>query len=251
MKKVFFSDFDDTLVHYDKDRNGSVWEKDAKAIQKFQEDGNLFGISTGRPKWLGFQIYEMTDGIVKPDFITYSNGCCILDSQGNPIHEVTLEPDLVHQIFEAFPDSCFFVHSLEDKFNLGFEKITAGELMKIAQGDYSHIYSLSFDTNAPDGEKLYEFTAALPGVDSLKNTVYCDVVSKQGGKGKAIDLYKKQFTDGNVKTAAIGDAWNDVSMIEAADAGFTFDYAPEDVQGKADYVVGSIAEAIEILDSME
>ena len=54
-----------------------------------------------------------------------------------------------------------------------------------------------------------------------------------------------------MKTAAIGDAWNDVSMIEAADAGFTFDYAPEDVQGKADYVVGSIAEAIEILDSME
>mgnify|MGYP004450370779 FL=1 len=107
----------------------------------------------------------MTDGIIKPDFITYSNGCCILDGEGNPIHEVTLDPEHIRRIFEAFPDSCFFVHSLEDKFNLGFKKMTARELAEIAQGDYSHIYSLSFDTNAPEGEALYEFTAELPGVN--------------------------------------------------------------------------------------
>ena len=251
MKEVFFSDFDDTLVHYDQNMKASIWPEDVKAIQKFQEEGNVFGVSTGRPVWLGYQIYEMIDGLIQPDFILYSNGCCILDQDGKPIYEVTLDPEVIRQIFEKFPESCFFIHSLEDRFNLGLQKITARKLAEIAENNFSGIYALSFDVNAPHGQELYEYTAALPGVDSLRNSVYCDLISQNGGKGKAIEIYRNHFTDGNVKSAAIGDSWNDLSMIEAADTGFTFDYAPEGVRGKADYVVKNIAQAIRILKDQD
>lgn len=48
--KVFASDFDGTIHFVDEKIGGYFKQEDLRAIKKFQENGNLFGLCTGRPQ---------------------------------------------------------------------------------------------------------------------------------------------------------------------------------------------------------
>ena len=80
MKKLFASDFDNTLYM----RDGGILKETADAIRKFQEAGHIFGICTGRPVHSPEKHYE---GILDPDFIIGSSGGIIIDKDGRTLFE--------------------------------------------------------------------------------------------------------------------------------------------------------------------
>ena len=47
--------------------------------------------------------------------------------------------------------------------------------------------------------------------------------------------------------AGIGDSFNDMPMLQAAHPSFTFSDSPKVIRGNADYVVDSVAEALDLL----
>ena len=49
------------------------------------------------------------------------------------------------------------------------------------------------------------------------------------------------------EVAGIGDSYNDIPMLDVVDDAFTFTYSPKIVQEKADHIVDSLKDAIEIL----
>lgn len=48
MMKLLASDFDGTLLLHPNRNDNIILKNDKKAIKKFQKEGNLFGICTGR-----------------------------------------------------------------------------------------------------------------------------------------------------------------------------------------------------------
>jgi hydroxymethylpyrimidine pyrophosphatase-like HAD family hydrolase len=48
--------------------------------------------------------------------------------------------------------------------------------------------------------------------------------------------------------AAIGDSFNDLPMLRAADISFTFPYAPEELRKTASHIVPSVAAALKIME---
>ena len=45
----------------------------------------------------------------------------------------------------------------------------------------------------------------------------------------------------------IGDSYNDIELLKAADISFCFDYSPIEVKNETDYIVDSVCEAIKII----
>ncbi len=111
MKSIVASDYDGTL-----DQDDTVSADTVEMIQKFQREGNLFGVVTGRDYIGGFQMFKK-DNLFPFDFIISHNGAVAYDSEGNvlfsqsvngnmPWRESTLVQELVKTILEMTGRPC-------------------------------------------------------------------------------------------------------------------------------------------------
>lgn len=94
--KILASDFDNTLLFHDQEKSYYRLE-DVQAIKKFQAQGNLFGVCTGR-SYNGV-INWNSEGI-EYDFYILCSGAKILDKQGNVIFQKFINKSLVSEILK-------------------------------------------------------------------------------------------------------------------------------------------------------
>ena len=241
--KVLASDFDYTL-YFDDHFN----ESDLRKIKEFQQDGNLFGICTGRQ--LAGLIQTIGNNF-KPDFYILSSGTHILDKDLNLIYEKSIDFNLIKEIYLKYKEEVnLVVHTLDASHfyctNLEgedyFTHIKDIDEMK----DYT-IYSISFveleENRAIEIEE--EIRRDYKQVSVYQNNGCVDVVEKGCSKGEGINILKKLLNINEV--SGIGDSYNDLPMLEMARPSFTFHSSPDEVKKMVDYRVDSIKEAIEIL----
>jgi hydroxymethylpyrimidine pyrophosphatase-like HAD family hydrolase len=112
------------------------------------------------------------------------------------------------------------------------------------------IYSISLTAKTPDeacqtaaliNEKFSDNLVAYQNVESV------DVVPKGCSKGTGFLTVKRHF--GVDVMGGIGDSFNDLPLLEAADVAYTFNRVPEGVQRAADVLVDTEAEALADLSS--
>ena len=89
-------------------------------------------------------------------------------------------------------------------------------------------------------ELAERYAGACVGYQNLNSV---DVVAPGCSKGTGIAFVREHF--GAHSVAAMGDSFNDLPMLEAADVAYTFPYVVEDVRDAADYLVSGVAEALE------
>ena len=95
----------------------------------------------------------------------------------------------------------------------------------------------------------YEINKKFPGeMDAYQNVNWLDVVHHGVSKGSGIHQAKKIFKADMI--AGIGDSFNDIPSLEAADVAFTFHRCDERIKQKADYIVDSVEQAIEIFEKL-
>jgi len=79
-----------------------------------------------------------------------------------------------------------------------------------------------------------------------RNDVFLDIVPE--GCDKAAGMRDMMtFVHEPMRTAAIGDSYNDIGMLAEADISATFPEAPEEVRKAADVTVHSVAEFLNII----
>ncbi len=240
------SDFDNTL--YFSDIEGYYKPKDISAIKKFQQEGHLFGLCTGRP-FIG--ALEPTQGIINFDFYIVTTGACIYDKHFNKIYSQCIDRSLIKSIYETFKDHAICLvqgNGYLYVFNPLHQRESSEYLCVPTPDDIDTdlIYGISLMTPndplkskwiASEINRLYgDQIIAYQNVDSV------DVVKKGCSKGHGIQFVKEYFHLD--KIAAIGDSYNDIPMLQTADEAFTFLSSPKDVQSEANYLVSSIEETI-------
>ena len=77
---------------------------------------------------------------------------------------------------------------------------------------------------------------------SFVNLASIDVLPYGHSKGTGLRMAAEHF--GATLTAGIGDSYNDLPLLDAADVAYTFNSAPDDMKSHADVLVDSVAEAI-------
>lgn len=245
--KALASDYDGTLFLHDLE-GGFKPENDLK-IKEFQNQGNLFGVCTGRP--LG-GVINAVKGHVDLDFYILATGSVILDKNLNPIYEKPMPKELIREIFEQCGEdekpaiqAGYDLYVYKQKGPYPIEQLV---IQKFDDLPDKNIYQISFTCGSVENasklcqqvnETYKDILIAYQNVDGI------DIVSAGCSKGKGLKILKEKL---NIDfMCGIGDSYNDVSMLISADRSFTFNYSPKDVQSKATDVVDSIADAIELI----
>ena len=246
-KKSLATDFDETLFF--RNLPEGFKKEDVKKIKEFQEKGHLFGVCTGRPT---IGVKDKTKGLFDFDFYIVTSGALILDRNFHVIEKHCLQYDFVEKLYNKYKNECLFfvqanqlTYTFKRDENLPIEQNIITHIDEVKDYD---IYGISLNLFSQEKAlKVYQdIVDTYSHIQPFLNKECIDIVHKDCSKGKGI-LTLKKYKNIDLM-CSIGDAHNDIPMLEDADLSFTFHRSDESVQQKATRVVDSIAEAIDVIE---
>lgn len=220
---------------------------DIQAIKKFQDAGHLFGVCTGRALC-------NLDDIRKfhLDFYIVTSGAVLLDKDYQIIEEHPISKNIAKSIFDEYKDQAGVIiqSSSYTKFYATIDEFHSDQLCIIhdfneIQEDKIYGVSLVVDDETTAAKLKQELDRRYPELEGFQNKNSIDIVKKGCSKGMSLKRIKEILKVD--KVAGIGDSYNDISLIENADVGFTFYDSPKEVQDRALYLVEHIEQAIDQL----
>ena len=258
-KSFIVTDLDGTLFPQSK----IVSDKDVLSIRKFTSLGGKFSIATGRPIQSVLPLLKMLK-ITTP--VVLYNGAMIYDTVKNqPIWHRTLPSeirDFVKNILDKFPD-------------VAAEILTFDNIYSIQINDTERYHIRITDTNpkicmldeVPDGwlkalfaatpERLidvieYAKTLSASGVSFVQSCeFFYEIIPENVSKGYALEKMIELTGFDDFTVFAVGDYYNDIEMLKAANVGFVVANAHSDVKEIADIVLDSGCEENAISEVIE
>lgn len=243
---VFGTDFDDTLYFHD---GRHLRPQDAQAIRRLQQAGDQFGLVSGRARVLWPVVEQMIEGQVNFDFKIYSNGSCICDGQNTVLAQWFMPENSVRDIFARYKDVGLILHGENALYLTTIQgpELPGVMVKSIEEFDPSRIYAISFNHRTQAGRKVWQESQARKDVIVVSNSRYTDFGPLETSKGRALNYIAHTLYSPKDMSAAIGDSYNDQSMLEEADISFTFHSSPEEVKESATHCVNGIDEAVDWL----
>lgn len=244
--KFAAADMDGTLLN---DKN-EITPYTIEIIRQAAAQGLIFSICTGRPIQ-GVERYQKQLGIQGP-VITY-NGAMILDSaDGRVLYRQELKADDARLILEAglnydttmciWSDNKLYGNKLNDRIQEYSQATKVTPLLMpsidelLAQGITKILW---YD----DVSQIQQIEKELRKTAHFHNVTFCtskpfylEFFNSKVSKAAAIDCIGKLFDFTPAETIAIGDGFNDLSMIRYAALGVAMANAPDGVKESADYI---------------
>lgn len=252
--KILFSDLDGTLVEH----AGDVTEDTIKYVKKLVDNGVQLILVSGRHADLIKSIHHNL-GIKTP--VIGCNGGMIKDLITNEVlfkNEIPKETikksiEIAEQLgvnwvvyeqnnifFDKMPPKSYklpYVNSeLPEKLRANFVKLDSVDEMFSKERVFIKTLIL-FDNNMDVIEKGNKLLSELEDVQVLRSAeMYLDVMPKGSSKGQAIKSYLEMINISKDNVASIGDAENDLDMIEFAGLGIAMGNAIDNLKDIAQYV---------------
>jgi len=259
--KLIASDMDGTLVN-DK---SELSERTKKAILDTVETGVLFVTATGRPFSNTVEVNELfTDDF---PFIVLNGAAAYMGKSEKLLFECHLDFDLAKEIFNIGQKSGIaqivwtgpklWGNRLCER-TLYYESLGHAPLSVI--NDFDDLKSLSegiskvlwiedpVDVKRHSAEMNEYFGDKVKCVSSMAH--FLEFISPLAGKGAALERIGKLYGITGNEMIAVGDSYNDISMLEYAGFSVAVANAPEDIRKICDHVTLSnnddgVAEVIE------
>lgn len=243
---IFGTDFDGTLYFHD--REEQIQSVDIEAIKKFQKTGNLFGLVTGRGTAMWKDIAAKVNDVVQFDFRIHSNGACILDRDGNALFKQFIPEDIFRMAFEKGKHLELVFHADKDLYVLNADEFDDFEgvhcIHSIDEIETDEVFEISFRADNAEGQQYLAYLRTIPELEVAPNADFVDVMAKGMTKGFGVKKML-ELTHQEGMTCAIGDSYNDQTMLEQTDLSFTFPTSPQVVQDSANHIVDNIAQALD------
>lgn len=257
MKKILFSDMDGTII----DLDGLLYPPDKDMVEKLHQAGHLFAFNTGRNYEEALRSTNKLD--LYYDYLVLNNGAHIVDCNNNELFKRVIPKSIGIDIVE---------HCLEYKdmwVNFYDGKVTLGYF-----NGQTYIYN---DAGRPELTSDYDFIKEYPNVEEFDiiainqdnqaidevlkiqkyidenyasdahgtlNMHYLDITPSGCSKGTGITNLINLIGE-DVTSYAIGDSYNDISMFEHADHGYTFNRVADEIKQHSDKQVDYLAELID------
>jgi Cof subfamily protein (haloacid dehalogenase superfamily) len=240
-------------------------ERNRAALQKAMTQGVQVVLATGKTRYAG---QRMIDALGLHTHGIFLQGLLITDGAGNVIHQTLLDPEVVRQVVTFAEDRGFVAlaysgehiyarrnepqvfaaitryHDAEPEV-VGPLQNLAGEaaIHKIVMvGDEKQIRALRWQLNKILGGTARLVHAGIPNM--------LEVLPPAGGKGPALRWLLNHLKVDARRVMAIGDAENDIEMLQVAGIGVAMGQAAQPVKDIAQFVTGTndedgVAQAIE------
>ena len=242
---LLFSDLDGTLLTSEK----TISPGNIAAIKRFTDEGGLFTLATGRSYNSARRYFDSVP--INAPMILY-NGAEIYDLKTDKVlYKKTLQPfvrDYLKEILECFPTLGTQLTSRKrtDIVNKSDHII---DHVKLENVEYNYCtvdeiedtpYKVLFASTAEEIEKLTAFVTAqnYQNVTFVRSEEkYLEMLPLGVSKGSALLKYKEILSNENLRTAAIGDHWNDLEMLESADVSAAPANAVDGIKKQANLVL--------------
>ncbi len=269
MRKINYplivSDFDGTLVNDD----GTISERNKKAIAEYVAAGGIFAISTGR---LPSGILSRAQELGLQGKVCCCQGSIILDIQTQElILAGRMSLDSTVAVCKKMEELGLHIHvydlweyyvNMDDQPLKMYEAIVKSKAKLVLDKPLSQFikenglqaYKILAMVEPEKSNQLLELLAAenFDGCEVTKSAEFLvEVVNKEYSKGTAVEFLANYYDVPIEKVIAVGDQRNDTTMIEKAGLGIAVKNADESLKKKADYVCaytneeGAIADIIE------
>ena len=86
-------------------------------------------------------------------------------------------------------------------------------------------------------------------IEAYQNNQHIDLVAKGCSKGNGIKIIQDYFQLDLNDIYGIGDSWNDLPMLDVIENGYSFIYAPVQVQRHAKTILETLADCIKDIES--
>ena len=246
--KLIASDMDGTLVN-DK---AELSERTKAAIIKTVEAGVLFVTATGRP----FSNVQIVNELLSEDmpFIVFNGAAAYMGKSGKLLFERFLDFNLAKEAFDigqklGIPQIIWTGPRLwankECEETIRYSKFSHGLGMSIVtdlaaiKGEVKGVSKVLWIDDPANvvklsGEMCAHFGDKLTCVSSM--SYFLEFISNDAGKGTALIEVAKLYGIDRSEIIAVGDSYNDVSMLEYAGYSIAVENAPDDVKAICDYV---------------
>lgn len=269
MRKIKYplivSDFDGTLVNHD----GTISQKNKKAIAEYIAAGGKFAISTGRlPAGIINRAQEL--GLVGK--VCCCQGAIVLDIQTKEVileGRISLKSTLaackkmeelglhIH-VYDLWD---YYVNKNDEPLRL-YEMLVKTKatlvldkpLAQFIQEKGLRAYKLLAMVEPENNEALLQTLQAekFEGCEITKSADFLvEVVNKNYSKGTAVEFLANYYGVPLDRVIAVGDQLNDISMIERAGLGIAVSNADEALKKKANYVCAYTNEEAAIAEIIE
>lgn len=246
MNHLLLIDIDGTFV-YD---SSKVESKDLEAFKQAQTSC-LMSIATGRS--IAEIAHIEKSNQIKLDYKIGFNGALILDKQNKVMYDRPIEKQSLLDLVDYLETRQIIFDALDGTNRLGnFKHEAKDQLLGL---DYQYMENPYQEIRT---RKVYKVNLrpnnleeATRVTDELKRkfpklSIFqvgkrrIEISADQTSKGIALD----KIAGDTLKTVAIGDSENDISMFEEADISYCMAHAPEHVKEKANYVVPRFSDAV-------
>ena len=245
--KVLASDFDGTLFFHDK----GFKEEDIEKIKEFQQKGHLFGICSGR-SLKGIQV--QIDPRIQLDFYIISSGAQILDKDLNMISQHIIDKNVVIKIISFIHEKMAIdIEGVHHRFSLNRDHPRIDDDILLSSIEELKEDVISFSLHLSSEKEAKKYTDWLNGfkdIHEFKNKKDIDITKTGISKGTGIQEIKKYYHIEDHCFAGIGDALNDLPMLQSVDIPYTFEDSSDDVKKYSKYIVSSVAKCLEHLESL-
>lgn len=243
--KLIAVDIDGTLLN----SKGIITEKTRSSIQRAVEKGVIFSICTGR----AIQGVEGFNSLLNLDapFITYNGAMIVMGKSKEILFEQSLSPEAARSILSigkevgttiiVWSNNKLYAYELNDRV-LDYKGISTVEPIIIENEEELIQSGITKILWYDEPEKLDHYQNILK--DRLGDSVnYCtskpiflEFFDRKVSKAVAMEKIGEHFHIRREEMIAIGDGFNDLSMIEYAGLGVAMGNAPEAIKAKARYV---------------
>jgi Cof subfamily protein (haloacid dehalogenase superfamily) len=259
--KLIVTDIDGTLLN----SSHELSERNIAALKAAHAQGIKIALATGKtPDAANF----VRERIGIPAYGIYLQGMILVDTDGKTFSQQTIHPDNLRHIITYAEDRGFdmmaysgskimarsitqLMRDLTEPYHEPLPQV-AGPLQNIlwttpihklvALGEPRQVTALRWQLNTQLSGKVRLVQAGIPTM--------LEVLPLNGGKGNAMKTLIKELGIGAEHVLALGDAENDIDMLQMAGVGIAVSNAEEKVKAAAKHIVASnnddgFAEALE------
>ena len=236
---LIMSDWDGTLS-----TGGTVSAENIEAIRRFQAEGGIFTLCSGR-NYTHFDRYR--EFVVPNAPICAYNGALIVDTDGSFLSESFLDREALLAVRELVIRGAVTSYvNLYTKEDGAPTTCTMQEFVdNFAEYEKMHHYKSVLvckkEEEAIAAQRLAE-TLIPDGCFAVRSwPVGLEILKKSASKGEALKFMKKRL--GARLTVAAGDYENDAEMLVSADIGYAVENAVPSVKAVADRITVSASES--------
>lgn len=244
--KLIAVDIDGTLL----DDKGQLSRKTEQTIKEVVERGVIFTLSTGRPiSGIGKYVHLVSSGA---PVIVYNGAKIVNPITGNAYYKKELTDEAALKILErgnalgttvaAWCNDRLYFSVLNEKaeaYKVKREAVMLSDMENLArEGIIKILWIDSAERIGAFSRELkiepIEKTSAFPSEE-----IYMEFVDSSVSKGAALKKVGEICGIKQNEIIAIGNGFNDVSMIKNAGLGVAMENAPDEVKSYADYITCS------------